>query len=159
MAAPRYIRGDTAPVFPKVATATPLAIGDLLAQVTGNLIPAASFTWTTDLPTTQTAFALAFMGVSAQRKDAAMVRIPGNSTDNTVRSSSGIWEYDCASATFNVGDLVGPAKDTGLNLLSASVVAVASLALAIGRVAEPVIVAGTRVRVEILSSLHPTSRV
>lgn len=110
------------------------------------------------LEATQYVAASAFAGVSGQRKDAAVARCYGNSTDNLIRvDGSGVWEFDCASATFAVGDFVGPAKDSGNALLSNKVVAVGGEALAVGRVVE----AGTsltRVKVDILSVKMPAAR-
>ena len=153
----KFIRGGTSPIFSPVATATAIALGDLTAQVSGNAVAAGSFTWTTDLATTQTNFAAAFLGVAASRKDANVARVHGYSTDNTLRTVQGIWEFDCASASFAVGDLVGPAKQTGNLLEPQKVVSVATVALSIGRVVEATSSA-TRVRVEIHSTLHPTAR-
>jgi hypothetical protein len=86
---------------------------------------------------TQYNFAQRFLGVSQMRKPAAVTRVTGGGADNTiVVSTEGVYKYDCASATFAVGDLVGPAKDTGNALLSQTVAAVADATLAIGRVVE-----------------------
>lgn len=154
----RYVRGDARPVIAPVLTAQAVAVGDLVGLSSGNVVRSQDTTWTTDLATTQAAFAATFLGVSAQRKVAATARVFGNSADNVMRvDTSGVFEFDCVSATFAVGDLVGPAKDTGNALLSQTVVAVASEAAAIGRVAE----AGasvTKVKVQVLSVKAPAAR-
>lgn len=158
MATPQYIRGDTRPVIAPVATAQAVAVGDIVGLSSGNTVRAEDTTWDTNTATTQAAFALLFLGVSGQRKTAAVARVDGNGEDNRIRiDADGIWEFDCASATFAVGDLVGPAKQTGNALESQKVVAVATENLAIGRVAE----AGasvTRVKVKILSVKMPAGR-
>lgn len=112
--------------------------GDAVAIVSGFAVPAKVFTWTTDLATTQTNFAAAFFGISEWRSraattDARDLRIAVN--------MDGTYEVDCTSATYVPGQLVGLAKDTGNNLLSSKVEAVASKALAIG----VVVVGGTTV--------------
>lgn len=158
MATPQYVLGATAPAIVTVATAKAVATGDLVGMSGGTLVRAEDTAWDTNLATTQTAFAALFLGVSAQRKDANVARVPGNSEDNVIRvDTTGVFEYDCASASFAVGDLVGPAKDTGNALLSNKVVSVASEAYAIGRVWEATSSA-TRVKVKILSKLLPAAR-
>jgi hypothetical protein len=68
-----------------------------------------------------------------------------------------VFEFDCASATFAVGDYVGPAKDTGNALLDNKVVAVGGEALAIGRVyASGASI--TRVKVRVFSKLLGVAR-
>lgn len=86
---------------------------------------------------TQYNFAQRFIGMSAQNKTAAVATVVGNSKANVIRvDSNGVYEFDCASATFAVGDYVGAAKDTGNALLNQTVIAVAGEPLAIGRVVE-----------------------
>lgn len=158
MAVARFVRGDTRVVTAPVLTAQGVALGDIVGLSSGNVVRAEDTAWDTDLATTQTAFALLFLGVSMQRKTAAVARVDGNSEDNIiVVASDGIWEFDAASATFTVGQLVGPAKQSGNALESQKVVGVASEAYALGRVAE----AGTsitRVKVKLLSKTFPASR-
>lgn len=112
----------------------------------------------TALEATQYLFANSFVGVSMQRKTAAVARVDANSEDNLISiATDGVWEFDCASATFSVADLVGCAKQSGNALESQKVVAVVDESLAIGRVAE----AGTsvtRVKVKLLSKKFPASR-
>jgi hypothetical protein len=158
MAAPQYLYGSGSPVTAPVATATAIENGDLVGLASGNTVSAAATTWDTNLATTQAAFALQFLGVSRQRKVANVARVYGNSADNEiVVNTAADYEFDCASANFAVGDLVGPAKDTGNALLSNKVVAVATENLAIGRVVR----AGTgitRVQVRCLSAKAPLAR-
>lgn len=153
-----YSRGETNPVFAPVLTAQAVAIGDIVGLSSGNVVRAEDTAWDTNIGTTQTAFALLFLGVASQRKVAAVARVDGNGKDNLIRiNPQGIYLSDCASATFAVGDLVGPAKQTGNLLESQKVVAVASEALAIGRVVE----AGTsvtQVKWQALSKTMPAAR-
>ncbi len=146
----RWRYGDTNPVVTKpIAAGVTIQIGDLVAQdSSGNVTPANVFTWTTDLPTTQTAFQASFLGVAMQRS-------LSTDTDPIRVATSGVFEMACASATFNVGDLVGPAKDTGNLLLNQSVVSVGgggNEGKAIGRVANYVNPANTQVLVSIVST-------
>lgn len=110
------------------------------------------------LEVTQYNFASKFLGVSEQAKAAAVARVFGNSEDNKIMvATGGVYEYDCASATFEVGDYVGPAKDTGNALLSSKVVAVSGEALAVGRVVERG-TSITRVKFRVLSQLGPMAQ-
>ena len=123
--------------------------GDFLAYVSNKAVPAAVFAWTTDLATTQTAFVVAFLGVSESRSristtDPRDLRVAVN--------MDGTYEADCASATFTVGQYVGLAKATGNNLESSKVVGVATAALAVGRVVEAG-TALTRVKFRLLNTL------
>ena len=156
--ASKYVRGETDPMVVPVATATAVAVGDIVGISSGNVVRAEDETWNTDLATTQAAFVPKFLGVSGQRKIANEARVMGNGQDNRIRiDTQGIWEFDCASANFAVGDLVGCAKQTGNALESQKVVAVATENLAVGRVAE----AGTsvtKVKVQVLSVKAPAAR-
>ncbi|AMV28801.1 hypothetical protein VT84_30690 [Gemmata sp. SH-PL17] len=159
MPVPQYIEGETRPRKVAIATAKLVDKGDLVGMNAGTLVRAEDETWTTDLATTQSNFRARFAGVAAQSKlSTTNPRVFGNSQDNVIMvNTSGVFEFDCASATFEVGDFVGPAKDTGNALLSDRVVAVGAEANAIGRVAERG-TAITRVKVETLSVLAPAAR-
>lgn len=146
----RWRYGDTNPVVTKpIAADVTIQIGDLVAQdSSGNVTPANAFAWTTDLPTTQAGFHASFLGVAMQRS-------LSTDTDPIRVATSGVFEMACASATFNVGDLIGPAKDTGNLLLNQSVVSVGAAGnegKAIGRVANYVNPAATHVLVSIVST-------
>ena len=123
--------------------------GDAVAYVSDKAVPASAFTWTTDLATTQTAFVVAFLGISESRSRAATT----DTRDLRINvNMDGTYEFDCTSASYTVGQFVGLAKDTGNNLLSSQVVGVATKALAIGVVVE----AGTtvtKVKVRLLNTL------
>lgn len=158
MAVSQYQYGGTNPTIATVATAQAVAVGDICALTSNTITRAGDETWDTDLATTQTAFVAKFLGVSGQQKDANLARVFGNATDNVIRiDAGGVFQFDCASATLEVGDLVGPAKASGNALESQKVVKVASEALAIGRVVERG-TSITRVKVQILSKLNPTAR-
>ena len=102
----RWRYGDTNPVVAAVDAKTVIEIGDLVWQDTDDAKPAGSFTWDTDLVTTQDGFADKFLGVAMQRSrsgDTAPIRV----------ATTGVFEFDCASGTFELGEMVGPAGNTG----------------------------------------------
>lgn len=157
MADPKYLYGNNRPRNATIATAQAVAGGDIVGMAAGTLVRAEDQAWDTDTATTQAAFRLLFLGISQQTKAAAVARPYGNSADNVCAvATGGVFEFDCASATFEVGARVGPAKASGNALLSNKVVAVASDALMIGRVVERG-TSITRVKVEILSALQPAA--
>jgi hypothetical protein len=154
----QYQFGGTNPTIATVATAKAVAVGDIVGMSSGTLVKASDETWDTNLATTQTNFVTKFLGVSGQQKDANVARVFGNASDNVIRiDAGGVFEFDCASATFEVGDLVGCAKQSGNALEDQKVVAVASEALAIGRVTQRG-TSITRVKIQILSKLNPLAR-
>jgi hypothetical protein len=142
-------RGDAKPVVTKaVPTATVIESGDLIATLAsgGNPYPASAEVWDTDLATTQTNFSTRFLGVSMEASrsgDIQPIRV----------NCGGVHKFTCAAATFELGALVGPAKDTGNALLDDTVVSVASEALAIGRVAKRYASNTTVVEVEVFSTV------
>lgn len=118
----RFLYSDTAPLMATVATAQAVNIGDPCAYVAGTVVPAASFTWDTNLATTQAGFAAAFLGISGQYKDAATAQITGNAYANQIRlDTHGVYDIPLASSsTFVIGQNFACAKDTGNALLSQS---------------------------------------
>ncbi len=159
--AAKYQYGETNPISAPAATATGVAIGDILGYdtATNYVVKASSTTWDTNLATTQTNFAAYFLGLSGQKKVANEARVFGNSTDNIIRvDCSGVFIFDCAAATLELGDFVGPAKDSGNALLDQTVAKVATVGLAIGRVCENTAASATSVKVQLLSTLNAVSR-
>jgi mRNA-degrading endonuclease toxin of MazEF toxin-antitoxin module len=157
----RYLYGETNPVSAPIATANSIAIGDLVGYDTSTnyVVKASDFAWTTDLATTQTAFALVFLGTSGQKKLAGEARVFGNSTDNIVRiDCSGVFECDATAATYEFGDFVGPAKDSGNNMVNTTVAKVSGVALAIGRVCENTAASATKVKIQLLSTLNAVGK-
>lgn len=138
-----YKFGDCDPVqTPAVGTAVLIAKGDLVAQAPsggvtgatsgatiaeGEVYPASDQPWDTSLAVTQEAFHDAFLGVAAQKSASGDV-------DPITVNQGAVHEFDCASASFKHGALVGPAKQSGNLLEDKKVVAVATENLAIGRV-------------------------
>lgn len=139
--------GDAKPVETKaIVSATVIEKGDLVAADAGAPYAAADQAWDTNLATTQEAFHDKFLGVSLDRSRSG-------DTDPIRCGTGGVYEFDCAAATFEIGDLVGPAKQTGNALESKKVVAVATANLAIGKIAKRYGSNTTKVLVEIGSVL------
>lgn len=103
---------------------------------------------------TQYNFAQLFVGQSGQRYDGSNPVATTGSKDGTIRiDTTGVFEFDCASASFNAGDLVGPDNNGGTALYTQQVVKVASKYLAIGRV-EKTVASVTKVKVRLFGQKH-----
>jgi hypothetical protein len=125
------------------------------------------------LALTQALFAQKFLGVAGQQFDGVNTSAYGIN-DGTLRvDTGGVYDYPCASATFNQGDLVAVAQDVGSNLAGQKVVlagtafAAANVnafggaggpssvrAIAIGRVAQAYTSATTTVRIMLLATRY-----
>jgi hypothetical protein len=144
----RWRYGETNPVMLPVDSATVLEIGDLVYLDTDDAKPASTTTYSS-LAAAQEAFHDKFAGVAMQRSragDTAAIRV----------ATSGVFEFDCASATFEVGDRVGMDDNAGATALEdQKVIAVAagSPQLAVGKVAKRANPAKTSVLVEIQSTV------
>jgi hypothetical protein len=154
----RYLFGDCEPLLLPVATAQAISIFDLVALISNTLVRAEDIAWNTDLATTQSDFRVGSAGIAFQMKRAGDVRPYGNAEDNLIGvATAGVFEADCASASFNVGDFVGPAKAAGNALVSQTIVAVSGEANAIGKVTR----AGasvTRVQFRLIPNKTPLAR-
>jgi hypothetical protein len=143
----RWRYGDTNPVVAAVDAATVIEIGDLLWQDTDDAKPASALANHDSQAANQQALAAAFLGVAMQRSrsgDAAPIRV----------ATTGVFEFDCASSTFELGDLIGADKNTAnTGLLSQQVTKVTQAQGAIGRVAKREPAAGTNVLVDIRSTI------
>lgn len=101
---------------PPVWKATLLvAPGDMVYRDTGDGYDksAGAFPWTTDLPTTQTAFKAVFRGVSEARRVATQTA-DGGVGDGAILAT-GEFRFPCAAlgSAAKPGDLIGPAKAAG----------------------------------------------
>ena len=143
----RWRYGDTNPVVAAVDSDTVIEIGDLLWQDTDDAKPASDITDQGTETANQTALADAFLGVAMQRSrsgDTAPVRV----------AATGVFEFDCPSGTFELGDLVGADENAaGDALLNQQVDSVAAAAYAIGRIAKRQAVAATSVLIDIRSTV------
>lgn len=100
------------------ASGTTVAIGDLVYLATGSVLPAASFTWDTDLATTQAAFTNSFMGIATQAKTTT-----GAAKQILVDISPNSFYYlACTSEVHEVGDTLGPKKASGNALVNSTLV-------------------------------------
>jgi hypothetical protein len=145
--------GNTDLVFApvKLTSSVPtntINLGDLVALESNKAVPVTVFTWTTDLATTQTNFATAFLGMSTGRSRAATtdprdLEVPVQ-MDGTI-------EMDCSSGTYTIGQYVGPIKAAGNALLN-TVAGVATKALAVGVVVRDSGASATRVMVRLLNT-------
>src|SRR5262249_48946838 len=114
----RWRYGETNPVVLPVASAMVIEIGDLVYFDSGTLKPAGALTYGASLAATQEAFHDKFAGVAMQQSRA------GDTQDIRV-ATGGVFEFPCASATFEVGARIGVDKNAGgTALLDQQVIAV-----------------------------------
>lgn len=154
----RHRWGEMNHVEAAVDADTVIEIGDLVWQDVDNAKPASMFApepaptappvpedvWQRLLPAL---FAEKFLGVAMQRSRKG-------ETDSIRVATTGVFEFDCPSGTFELGDLVGVYYWIGGNQCLAQWVApVACAKLAIGRVAKRVPTAATSVLVDVRSRL------
>ena len=142
----RWRYGDTNPIMLPVESAAAVEIGDLLYLGSGEVLPASSLPNQGTTAATQEAFHDFFLGVAMQCS-------PVGSVDSIRIATSGVFEFDCASAIFDVGDLIG-GNDAGAGTLDDQVVdGVATANLAIGRCMKRVSPATTKVLVDVVSTI------
>lgn len=134
-----------------VLSATVITKGDMLFLDSGTVKPAASFTWDTNIATTQAGFAAVFVGI-------AYTASASGETDpvQVDVSAESVWEFDMASATLVVGTPMGPAKASGNALENQKVVA-AVAASSVFRASENYASATTRGKVTLASAYHTGS--
>ena len=143
----RWRYGETSPVIMPVQSATVIEIGDLVYQSSGNALPAGAQADQGTKTSNQQLFHNNFAGVAMQQSR------NGDSTPIRV-ATTGVFAYDCTSATFEVGALVGGDENTaGTALLNQVVAGVGAENLSLGRCAKRVNPAGTSVLVEIVGTI------
>lgn len=143
----RWRYGDTSPVMLPVDAATVIEIGDLVYLDSDDAKPASTATDQGTEVSNQQAFHDNFAGVAMQAS-------PNGSTQPIRVATTGVFEFDCLSATLEVGDLLGPDENAdGTALLNQTVAEVTSANAAVGRCAKRVNPAGTRVLVDVVSSV------
>lgn len=114
----------------RVDAATVIEAGDLVWLNTDDARPASAFPWTTNLATTQAAFAEKFLGVAHQQSKA------GDSDPISVDvSPNSVYEFDAHPATYELGALLGP-DEASSTLMSQRLEAVGAAGNAIARAAE-----------------------
>jgi len=143
----RWRYGDTNPVVAAVDSATAIEIGDLVYQDLDDAKPASAQADQGGETANQELFADKFLGVAMQRSRAG-------DTDPIRVATTGVFEFDCPSGTFELGDLVGVDENAGGDgLLDQQVAAVAASKYAVGRAAKRVATAATRVLVDVRSTV------
>jgi hypothetical protein len=143
----RWRYGETNPVMLAVDSSTVIEIGDLVYMDTDDARPAAAQADQGTETSNQQLFHDMFAGVAMQAS-------PSGEAQPIRVATSGVFEFDCLSATHEVGDLMSADEHSGgTSLLNQTVVKVATANAAIGRCAKRVNPAGTRVLVDIVSSV------
>ncbi len=143
----RWRYGDPSSVVAAADSASAIEIGDLVWLDGQVAKPARSYTPAGNPQATRQGFAAKFLGVAMQQNPA------GESRPIRV-ATTGVFELDCVSSTFELGDWVGVATDQQSGRpLSQKVVKVTTAAEAIGRVAKRSPQATEKVLVEICSTV------
>lgn len=134
----------------RVDSGTVIDAGDLVYLDTDDVKPASSFPWNSDLATTQASFAAVFLGVAHQQS------ADGDTDDLSIDlSPHAVYEFDANSATYEVGDLLGP-DELSSTLMNQQLEA-AVAAGAIARAAEFKASASSLLRVTFASAYHTGS--
>jgi hypothetical protein len=143
----RWRYGDTNPVMMAVQDSVAIEIGDVIYQASSLARPASALADLGTEAANQEAVHDALVGVAVQAS-------PVGSSDPIRVATNGVFEFDCLASVVEVGDLLGVDEDgSGLELMDQTVVKVATANLAIGRCAKRVNPAGTRVLVEVVSTV------
>ena len=144
----RWRYGDTQPVMLPVDATTVVEIGDLIYLETDDARPASSQADQLTEAANQELFHDKFAGVAMQASrngDTQPIRV----------ATAGVFEFECLSATFEVGKLIGVDETAAGTALEDQVVApVATANLAIGRCAKRVNPAATKVLVDVVSTVQ-----
>jgi len=144
----RWRYGDTAPVMLPVDSATVIEIGDLLYLDVDDAKPASAQADQGTEAANQELFHDNFVGVAMQAS-------PSGNTQPIRVATAGVFEFDCLSATFEVGALLGSDENAGGTALEdQQIVSVATPNLAMGRCAKRVNPAATRVLVDVVSTVQ-----
>lgn len=143
----RWRYGDTNPIMLPVDVGHTVEIGDLVYLDVDSARPISSLPDQGTLAANQEAMHDQFLGVAMQAS--------GSGGADAVRvATSGVFEFDCISEAFEIGDLVGGNEDpTGTQLDKQIIRGVAGANLAIGRCAKRVPTAGNKVLVDITSTI------
>lgn len=145
----RWRYGDTKPVVTKpIASGTIIQIGDLVHQgVGGEVATAVAVSYGGSLAEAQGNLHDVFLGVAMQQSR-------DGDTDPIRVATAGVFEFDCAAAQFELGDLVGADDNLASSaLLNQQVIEVTDESLAIGRVTKREGSNATKVLVEIVSTV------
>lgn len=143
----RWRYGDTNPVMLPVDSATVIEIGDLVYLDTDDAKPASAQADQGSLSLNQQAFHDSFVGVAMQCSsdgETSAIRV----------ATSGVFEFDCDATTFEVGDLLGAVENAGGTALEDQKLgSVGSVSNAIGRCSQRVNPAGSRLLIDVVSTV------
>lgn len=145
----------------EVPIATAKALTDYVACAvqSGTLTLPSDQAWNTDEATTRSDFVATFVGINAQLKQANVARIPGNSQDNVVViENQGEYDVVVESATYAIGDYLGPSKAAGNALIDTSFKKVTPVAGACFIVVKNYGTATTLVRARVVSTKVPAAK-
>lgn len=143
----RWRYGDTNPVVAAVDSGTVIEIGDVVWLDTDNAKPASDQADQGSETDNQTLLSSNFLGVAMQRSRSG-------DTDPVRVATTGVFEFDCPSGTFELGDLIGVDENSGGTLLlNQQVDSVADSAYAVARVAKREPSATTSVLIDIRSAI------
>ncbi len=153
----RWRYGDTNPVVAAVDADTAIECGDMLWLDGDNAKPASMLIDIAEpseipidqiqaLAAHQKGFADRFLGVAMQRSRSG-------DTDPMRVATTGVFEFDCPSGTFELGDLISPHKDNDKLLTNQTVAGMLESVNAIARVAKREPDATTTVLVDIRSTV------
>lgn len=143
----RWRYGDTNPVRMPVAADTVIEIGDAIYQEASLAKPAAAMDDQGSELLNQQFFQDDFVGIAMQSSAA------GDTADIRI-ATTGVFEFDCNPATFDIGDLVSLAANGNEDgLENQKAVQVASVSSSLGRCAKQANPAQSRVLVDIVSTV------
>jgi len=143
----RWRYGDTNPVMLPVDAGQVVEIGDFMYLDGDNAKPISSHPDQGTQTANQEFLHDNFVGV-------AMQSTSGLATESIRVATSGVFEFECLTATFEVGDLLGGQEEgTGSRLHAQVVAGVATENLAVGRCVKRVPIAAGNVLVDIVSTV------
>lgn len=143
----RWRYGDTNPVVAAVDPATVIAIGDLVYQDKDDAKPASFLPDQESELANQELFTDNFLGVAMQRSRSG-------DTDPIRIATTGVFEFDCPSNLYELGELMGvDENEKGITLEDQQIAKVKDGAHAIARIAKRAATATTSVLVDIRSTV------
>ncbi len=143
----RWRYGDTNPVIAAIDSATVIEIGDLIYLDTDDAKPASAQADQGTETGNQSLFADNFLGVAMQRSRSG-------DTDPIRVATTGVFEFDCPSSTYELGDLVGTDEaSSGTALENQQIASVSAAEYAIARVARRAPVATTNLLIDVRSTI------
>ncbi len=143
----RWRYGDTNPVIAAIDSTTAIEIGDLVYLDTDDAKPASLQADQGTEQANQSLLATNFLGVAMQRSRAG-------DTDPIRVATTGVFEFDCPSSTYELGDLVGADEAaSGTALENQQIAQVSAAQYAIARIARRAPVATTNVLVDVRSTV------